>query len=511
MSKRERFSTMSVDIIVVGGGGTGLAAAIEAAAAGRSVLLIEKEAKLGGTTGRSVGSITSSATDLQRRAGIVDTPLQHYEDMPLFAGALAVRDNLELRRLLTENVPDTVAWLEKLGVVFFGPMPEPPHRVPRMHNILPSSKAYIHYLSKEAARLGVKILLNARAQKLTASGNRVTGVDATVNGGAIHVDAGMAVILAAGDYSSGREFKNKQLAENIRDIEGINESSTGDGQRLGIEAGSEILNGDIVLGPEIRFVAPPSKKLIERIPPTRLLAHAMRLSMNFVPSFLLRPFFMMFVTTNLAPSHSLFAEGAVLINKLGERFADEQNKPQFKIPQQPDRVAFIVFDQTVAAKFAKWPYFISTAPGLAYAYLNDYKRNRRDIYHEASTIGGLARALGIPEEALSRTVDQYNRSVAGQERPLHHAPFYALGPAKSWIVIAEGGLRVDPSLRVLDREGHPIPGLYAAGSTGQGGLLLEGHGHHLAWAFTSGRIAGRHAAGISPGQTNQSQKERADV
>src|ERR1700730_7723519 len=245
MSKREQPLVSSFDIIVVGGGGTGLAAAIEAAAAGRKVLLLEKESKLGGTTGRSVGSITSSATDLQRRAGIVDTPLLHYEDMPLFAGPLAARDNLELRRLLTENVPETVAWLEKLGVVFFGPMPQPPHRVPRMHNILPSSKSYIHYLSREAARLGVRVLLNARAQKLTTTNNLVTGVDATVDGRTVYIAAGMAVILAAGDYSSGREFKEKELAENIRDIEGINTSSTGDGQRLGVEAGSEIVNGDV--------------------------------------------------------------------------------------------------------------------------------------------------------------------------------------------------------------------------------------------------------------------------
>jgi fumarate reductase flavoprotein subunit len=511
MSQREQPLASSFDIIVVGGGGTGLAAAIEAAAAGRKVLLLEKESKLGGTTGRSVGSITSSATDLQRRAGIVDTPLLHYEDMPLFAGPLAARDNLELRRLLTENVPQTVAWLEKLGVVFFGPMPEPPHRVPRMHNILPSSKSYIHYLSKEAARLGVKVLLNARAQKLTTTNNRVAGVDAAVDGRTVHIAASMAVILAAGDYSSGREFKEKELAENIRDIEGINTSSTGDGQRLGVDAGSEIVNGDVVLGPEIRFVAPPSKKLIERIPPTRLLAHAMRLSMNFVPSFLLRPFFMMFVTTNLAPSHSLFAEGAILINKTGKRFADEQDKPQFEIPRQPDRVAFIVFDQTVAAKFTKWPYFISTAPGLAYAYLNDYKHNRRDIYYEADTIGGLARALGVPEDVLSHTIDEHNGSPAGVKAPLRQAPFYALGPAKSWIVIADGGLKVDRDLRVLNRDGEPIPGLYAAGSTGQGGLLLEGHGHHLAWAFTSGRIAGKRAASRSPVTANKSQKENADV
>jgi fumarate reductase flavoprotein subunit len=70
----------------------------------------------------------------------------------------------------------------------------------------------------------------------------------------------------------------------------------------------------------------------------------------------------------------------------------------------------------------------------------------------------------------------------------------ALGPVRSVFVHAEGGLAVDTEHRVLDHDDRPIPGLYAAGSTGQGGLLLKGHGHHLAWAFVSGRRAGRFAA-----------------
>ena len=70
----------------------------------------------------------------------------------------------------------------------------------------------------------------------------------------------------------------------------------------------------------------------------------------------------------------------------------------------------------------------------------------------------------------------------------------ALGPAISWIVFSEGGLKVDTKLRALDRTGKPIPGLYAAGSAGQGGVILEGHGHHLGWGFTSGRLAGANAA-----------------
>jgi succinate dehydrogenase/fumarate reductase flavoprotein subunit len=77
---------------------------------------------------------------------------------------------------------------------------------------------------------------------------------------------------------------------------------------------------------------------------------------------------------------------------------------------------------------------------------------------------------------------------------LHKAPFVALGPVKSYVVFTDGGLNVNTDLKVLHRNGEIISGLFAAGSTGQGGLLLEGHGHHLGWAFISGRIAGRNAA-----------------
>jgi len=115
----------SFDVVVIGGGGSGLAAAIEARDAGREVVLLEKNAKLGGSTAWSIGSITATRTPHQLRAGIEDRPQDHYEDMPLFAGELASRDNDELRRILCEEVPDAVRWLLGLGVRFFGPMPEP--------------------------------------------------------------------------------------------------------------------------------------------------------------------------------------------------------------------------------------------------------------------------------------------------------------------------------------------------------------------------------------------------
>ena len=82
--------------------------------------------------------------------------------------------------------------------------------------------------------------------------------------------------------------------------------------------------------------------------------------------------------------------------------------------------------------------------------------------------------------------------------PLREAPYYALGPVKNYINYADGGLIISERLEVLDANGRAIPRLFAGGSVGQGGLLLRGHGHHLGWAFTSGRLAGKYAAQLSP-------------
>ena len=136
-------SSTNPDVIVVGGGGSGLAAAIEAATVGRNVLLLEKAPKLGGTTAWSIGSISATATPHQIAKGIKDSPSGHFEDLPKFAASLQCEDNPELRRILTSSVPDTLRWLIGMGVQFYGPMPEPPHRKPRMHNVIPNSRAYI--------------------------------------------------------------------------------------------------------------------------------------------------------------------------------------------------------------------------------------------------------------------------------------------------------------------------------------------------------------------------------
>lgn len=473
----------TADVIVIGGGGSGLAAAVEAKRFCDTVVLLEKTPALGGTTALSIGSITATRTVYQQKAGVVDSPDEHFHDMPLFHGKHEGRDNPELRRILTENVTETVAWLGEMGVEFFGPMPEPPHKKPRMHNVLPNSRSYIYHLAKRARRLGVDIRLGVRVEAFVEEHGRIVGVDVAAGSERRRVMARRGIVLASGDYSANAELKGTFAGPDVARVEALNPTNTGDGQRLGIALGARVLNGHVMLGPEIRFQKPPRKALIQALPPYRWLARFMRFSMDAMPSRLLRPFIMMFLTTALAPSPNLFREGAILVNRDGKRFTDETKAPAFDVPKQPDGVAYILFDRRIAEKFSAWPHFISTAPGIAYAYLADYRRNRGDVYNEAPTLDALAHKLGLGSLSLPA---------------LTEPPFYALGPVKSWIMFTDGGLTVTSRLEVKRDDGSIVSGLYAAGSAGQGGLLLEGHGHHLGWAFTSGRIAGRNAAQNAP-------------
>ena len=476
------------DVIVVGGGGAGLAAAIEARASGASVLLLEKNDKLGGSTAWSIGSVSSTQTPHQRNKGIVDNPQDHWADMPGFAGELAQRDNAELRRILCDEIPDTFQWLLDSGVRFMGPMPEPPHRQPRMHNVLPNSHAFIYHLGRRARRAGVEIRTGMVVTRLLQQDGRVTGVDVRSGTEQMRFSARGGVVLAAGDFTNSPQLKARFMGPQEAKVEGINPTATGDGQAMGEALGATIVNGDLALGPEIRFIAPATETFMRRLPPWRWLAVFMAWSIEHLPQRILRPFMMKFLTTALAPSVVLFEAGALLVNRHGERFGNELDRPAWRLPDQPDKLGYIVIDQALAQRFSAWPNFISTAPGIAYAYIDDYRRNRADVCTEAPTLQALAGKLGMDAATLRNSV------ASASVRALDKGPFIALGPVRSAFVHNEGGLAVDQQHRVLGAAGNPIAGLYAAGSTGQGGLLLKGHGHHLAWAFVSGRRAARHAA-----------------
>ncbi len=496
MSSSEARSTW--DVIVVGAGGAGLSAAAEAAALGRKVLLLEKTREPGGATSWAVGTMTATQTSLQKRAGIEDSPEWHFEDLSKHNGPLDPRDNLRLRRILVDQSTDALNWLMSLGVVFVGPMPEPPHRVARMHNIVPSAKAFAQRLVRHCRGLGVELRTSVRVAGLIVEDGRVVGVECRTDDGKKRFRARQGVVLASGDFSADRDLKAHFAKPEVVNVDAVVSTSTGDGHKLALALGASVVNGDVVRGPIMRFLPPKKETWMRKLPPSTLLARMMALGYRFLPQRLLRPFMMGFLTTVLGPSPKLFAQGAVLVNVEGRRFCDELDAPGYELPQQPYKIAYIVFDQAVAEQFRAWPNFISTAPGISYAYLSDYRRSRRDAYHCENTLAKLAVSLAMPVQTLTRTIEAYNESGRGERPPIERGPFYALGPVKSYCVFADGGLKVSEAMEVLGADDKAIPGLFAAGSVGQGGLLLEGHGHHLAWAFVSGRIAGRNAARFAP-------------
>lgn len=353
--------TSNADVVVVGGGGSGLAAAIEAASLGRRTILIEKNERLGGSTGRSVGSISATNTPHQLREGILDSPEDHLEDLRRFNEPFALPGNEALNRLLVYNVPETMRWLMSFGIEFYGPMKELPHRKPRMHNILPNSRAYISILQRHARRLGVDVRTSTRARRLIVEQGRVVGVECKTGEKTVAFRARGGVVLCSGDYSGSAEKRAKYLSPQMASVEPVNPTNTGDGHDMVLEIGGRIVNPHLHLS-GIRFQAPPPRWMTS-LPPNRVLTRFMNFALTRFGATLLRPMVMSFLTTVLVPSPRLFQNGAILINRNGERFCYELTNPGPRVAEQPDQYAYIVLDGKLAEKFSGWPDYVSTAPG----------------------------------------------------------------------------------------------------------------------------------------------------
>jgi succinate dehydrogenase/fumarate reductase flavoprotein subunit len=498
------------DVIVVGGGGSGLAAAVSAAEHGADVLLLEKQAALGGTTGIAVGSFTANRTRLQTRNGIDDSPAAHNEDAGLFPAAdIEARNNDELRRFFLSHAADTLHWLMDMGLSFHGPNPEPPNRVPRMHNVVPGAKAYVATLHARLIKLGGRVRVNSAVHRLLQNDDRsVRGVAVRNSAGKsahesehgeteIKFLAKRGVVLAAGDYANCPGTIAKFKGDRYASIEGINPDADGDGHRLAEAAGAKLLNMDVTYGPELRFVPPPGKTFQQLLPTSGLGARIMGYLLPFVPQFLMNAMIRRLLVTWQHPENSLFDDGAILINRDGRRFCDETLWPEREIAvaAQPDKECFMLLDRSLAERYSQWPNFISTAPKIAYAYVADYLRLRPDIAIQTASLDTLAKRRGIPPDSLRKTIAEANEERAANDRPPFDGKQWTLlGPAKAYFTTTEGGAAINQQFQALDENNNPIPGLYAVGQTGLGGQILWGHGLHIAWAMTSGRLVGRQLA-----------------
>jgi succinate dehydrogenase/fumarate reductase flavoprotein subunit len=495
--------TLDYDVVVLGGGGSGLAAAIEAAIAGARVVVLEKAEILRGSTARSVGAISASRTPDQKRLGISDSPELHFEDYRKLSGELAVDESEELARLLVDNVTESLAWLRGLGVEFFGPVEGAGHSVPRLHNALPGSRSYIHHLHKRARRLGVAILLRTTAEALEQVGDSVNQVRAqSGDGSQVLVTARRAVVLTTGDFSASAEMKSKYISERVAAFLPVNPHATGDAQRMAIAVGAQMLNADIFDMPSMRLAPPPAEGwfgLLQKLPPGRPLTMPIKWGLRHIPGRLIRPLMLSFVTTYLSPREALFDNGAILIDRHGQWHSGGEESTSLTIAELGEDGGYIVGDQRLFEQFSTGENFVAMAPGVARAYMPDFRRSRKDVYAEADSLTELATKIGVSEDTLQTSVEQANSANAERRlRRLEIAPYFALGPVRAHLIQTNGGLKVSPRMEVLTESGDPIPGLFAAGNAGQGGLALFGYGHHLGWAFTSGRIAGRNAAQTRP-------------
>lgn len=493
------------DVLIIGGGGSGLAAAISAATSGATVTVLEKCGQVGGSTGMSVGSFTAANTSYQYRAGVNDSIDLFIEDMKTANGADETRENDALRRVLAENAGPTIEWLSSIGVQFLGPTPEPPYEKPRMHNVLPNSKAYVTALARECRRRGVKIVTSARVEKLLRnSAGEVIG--ARANGSDYLGRRG--VILATGDYSAAADMKRAYVGEAAAKVPAVNPNNTGDGFRLGGDAGGVMLQMDR-LYEGLRFAPAALPDPIKLLPSHPAVSRALRFVVERLPQRLLAIVLRGALTSWVGPNNTMYAAGAILVDRSGKRVANEDSdKDLARGVAAGTNQAYMVFDSALARKFSAWPNPVSTFPGVAYAYVQDYKSYRPDMYHEGATLEELAAKTGIDPKGLARTVETFRGYTSTGRDPefgrtrfgsgIGDGPYYALGPMNAYITLADGGLAVDTSLRVTDTGGAPIPGLWAAGSTGQGGLQLLNHGLHIGWAMVSGRIAGRNVAHAAP-------------
>lgn len=491
------------DVIVVGAGGSGLAAACSAAEHGARVLILEKRPQPGGTTGIAVGSFTASETSLQRRANVDDCIESHIEDVRKFAPPeIEARNADHARAGFLREAAATFEWLREMGLRFVGPSPEPPNQQPRMHNVVPGAKAYVAALQMRAQSLGATLLCNAAVTEVLRRRERVDAVVVNHDGRSVEYRARRGVILAAGDFANNSEMIARYKGDQYQNIEGINPYAEGDGHRLALDAGAKLINMDVTFGPELRFVASSSKPFQQWLPASGVASRVMGSIASRLPQWVMRAMVRRLLVTWQHPENALFDDGAILLNRNGQRFTDETASParEIAVAAQPGKVAWLLLDSRLIERYSAWPHFISTAPDIAYAYVADYQRLRPDVTHRGKTLEQACRRARLPVEQIRATVDEFNTKVDGGtddfgrsdiDYRLQEGPWVLFGPVKAYFTTTEGGAVVNERLQVLDDQGRVVAGLYAVGQNGLSGMILWSHGLHIAWAITSGRLAGR--------------------
>ncbi len=438
---------MTADVVVVGGGVGGCAAALEASIAGADVLLLEASDAVGGNAARSTGYLAFAGTKMQRNEGIEDTAADFVRDM--LAEIDRQRDRYgvvfdeELAWRFAEASATTYEFLVELGVEFTRFIPRPAqHSIDRMigtKDVTAFRTAFARALDDR----GVRRLMHVRGRTLIQEGDRIVGLAADGPDGPITIRARNAVILSAGGYQANAEMRRRYQPGRLADTPYLGVSTDrGDGHAMGSAVGGDLIN------------------------------------MTMVPSLIMVA--------------SAFVEDAIAVDRTGQRFHDEAGPYDARVDALEAReghVAHYIYDTRTHTDKAL---LIDQMPEPAVS---------------APTLTELGELIGCDPEQLERTVEEWNVAVQEGEDARHgrvvmprsatgiiEAPYWAV-PMVVGINFPAGGFRVTTDLEVVDVFGRTIPGLFAVGdcvggvspAIGLGGLKITP-------AVTFGRIAGRVAS-----------------
>jgi hypothetical protein len=466
-----RTDGVDYDVVVVGGGIAGLSAALEATAIGASVLLVEGQGVLGGSSSLSGGIIMAAGTSVQRRTGIEDSPEALLRDYQLFT-----QHSVEpgIARQLAVGSGPAIEWLCSMGVEFYDELvyaAEEP--VPRSHVTRRGGRGIIKVLAAELdERPAADVALGQRIDRLLWSGGRVGGVAV----GDDEVRAG-AVVLAMGGFGANRSMWSEYLPKF---------SAAGDSPWY---IGSPGAQGDYFrLGAQVdAAVAGHGRGLTLATP-----GFASRLEIYF-PGWLL------------------------MVDRSGARRVDESTSyAAMELAHRRHGPLFAVFDDAArkASPSRLAPRYKQTIPGMPVTGVESNWTTEviDEMVSEgriktADELQDLGRLVGVDPDGLSESVARYNRGgLAGQDGdflkdpkfldPISTPPYYACVLHLGILALTSMGLAIDAEAHVINRSGGRIRGLYAAGECA-GGVLGDayvGSGNSIASCLVFGRIAGRQAA-----------------
>jgi succinate dehydrogenase/fumarate reductase flavoprotein subunit len=437
-------SPKNVDLLVLGGGMAGLAAAAWSAQEGRSVVLVEK-GELGGSAVHAGFIWTAPSLEVLRSAVPDGDP--------------------ELGQRLVGDFEPAVDWVRSLGVECL-PAVEV-LRFGRGHQT--AIHNYLHVCERIVrGDSGSEIVLNGHARQLLVEGGRVRGAEVVFPSGEVRTIRAEDTVLATGGFQGDPELRASLIHPNARDIPlRSNPYSCGDGLRLGRDAGA-------------RFGADDAEFYGHLMPSgVRLGEHE-----DF-------------------PALTLYySEHAVLLNVDCHRFVDEtvgDHLTTMALLQQPEARGLLISDARVREEWIMRPYVEGIRPTDTFDTC--YRRGARcAVAHDLDELTLVPPEWGYDGAAVRQALLDFNRqcvddSLAPSRRfdavPIDSPPFYVI-EALPAISFTFGGLIVDSEARVLDAEGRPIPGLYAAGADA-GGLYVRAYAGGLAAALTFGLRAARSA------------------